>query len=108
MAAVAFHVWRPVSQTNVKPLIRHQKCAIRAQFKRKYIEGTAPADTIDFIRAVISFSNGIPLVTWSPNLNANGEVRTYIVLGKTNLTDAARQSPANFAHRSFKVKVSLP
>ena len=29
-------------------------------------------------------------------------------LGKTNLTDAAWQSPTNSAHRFFKVKVALP
>ena len=29
-------------------------------------------------------------------------------LGKTNLTDAAWRSPANSAHRFFKVKVALP
>ena len=47
-------------------------------------------------------------VTWSPNLNTNGEVRVYTVMGKEKLTDAARQSPTNSDHRFFKLKVELP
>lgn len=78
------------------------------QVWQDYVVGTDPTNTTDFLRAVISFTNGAPLVTWSPNLNTNGEVRTYTVLGKTNLTDAAWQSPTNSAHRFFKVKVELP
>ena len=48
---------------------------------------------MDFLRAVISFTNDVPFVSWSPNLNTNGEVRVHTVMGKTNLTDAAWQSP---------------
>ena len=47
-------------------------------------------------------------VSWTPNLNTNGEVRVYTVMGKTNLTDAAWTCPTNAAHRFFKVKVELP
>ena len=50
----------------------------------------------------------VPIVTWSPNLNTNGEERVYTVWGKTNLTDAAWMSPTNSAHRFFKAKVALP
>ena len=46
-------------------------------------------------------------IFWLSNLNANGEVHMYTVLGKTNLTDAAWQSPTNSTHRFFKVKVAL-
>ena len=67
-----------------------------------------PTNTMDFLRAVISFSNDMPQVTWTPNLNTNGEVRVYTVLGKTNLTDSTWQSPTNSAHRFFKVKVEMP
>ena len=72
-----------------------------------YVAGD-PTNTMDFLRAVISFSNGMPCVTWSPNLNTNGNVRVYTVLGKTNLTDAAWVCPTNAAHRFFKVKVEMP
>ena len=43
-----------------------------------------------------------------PTSNTNGDVRTYTVLGKTNLTDAAWVCPTNAAHRFFKVKVEMP
>ena len=36
---------------------------------------------------------GVPQVTWSPNLNTNGEVRSYTIWGKENLTGAAGISP---------------
>ncbi len=50
----------------------------------------------------------MPIVTWTPNLNTNGEVRVYTVMGTTNLTDAAWVCPTNSGHRFFKVKVELP
>ncbi len=62
----------------------------------------------DFLRAMIAISNGMPCVAWNPNLNTNGEVRVYTVMGKTNLTDAALVCPTNAAHRFFKVKVEMP
>jgi hypothetical protein len=42
---------------------------------------------------MITMSNDLPIVTWTPNLNSNGEVRVYTVLDKTNLTDAAWGGP---------------
>ena len=51
---------------------------------------------------------GVPQVTWSPNLNTKGVVRSYTIWGKENLTDAVWQSPTNSTHRFFKVKVELP
>ena len=73
-----------------------------------YMMGTDPTDTNDLFYAQISISNDMPFVTWSPNLNTNGEIRVYTVFGKTNLTDATWQSPINSAHRFFKVKVEMP
>ena len=73
-----------------------------------YVAGTAPTNPNDFLRAVISFINGVPHVSWTPNLNTNGEVRVYTVMGKTNLTDAAWTCPTNADHRFFKVKVEVP
>ena len=61
-----------------------------------------------FLRTVIVFSNGVSVIIWSPNLNTNGNVRVYTLLGKTNLTDAAWVCPTNVAHRFFKVKVEMP
>ena len=73
-----------------------------------FVAGTNPTDSDDFLRTMIAFSNGVPYVSWSPNLNTNGEVRVYTILGKTNLTDAAWVCPTNAAHRFFKVKVEMP
>ena len=53
-------------------------------------------------------SNDMPIVMRPPNLNTNGEMRMYTVLGKTNLTDVAWMCPTNSGHRFFKVKVELP
>ena len=73
-----------------------------------YVTGTDPTNPDDTFYAMIAISNGMPCVTWTPNLNTNGEVRVYTVLGKTNLTDAAWVCPTNSAHRFFKVKVEMP
>ena len=79
-----------------------------AYIEESYIKGTAPTNTIDFIRTIISFTNVVAFVPWSPNRNTYGEVCTYIVLGKTSLTDAAWSSPTNSAYRFFKVKMETP
>lgn len=50
----------------------------------------------------------MPHVSWMVNLNTNGEVRVYTVMGKTNLTDEAWICPTNAGHRFFKVKVEMP
>ena len=73
-----------------------------------YVAGTDPTNPNDYLRAMIAVSNDVPIVTWTPNLNTNGEVRVYTVMGKTNLTDAAWVCPTNSSHRFFKVKVALP
>ena len=54
-------------------------------------------------------TNDVPYVTWSPNLNTNGEVRVYKVWGKARLDDADEQwtCPTNGTHRFFKVSVEM-
>ena len=73
-----------------------------------YVAGTDPTDMDSRFTAAISVSNDVPYITWSPNLNTNGAVRNYTILGKTNLTDAVEWAPTNSAHRFFKVKVEMP
>ena len=59
--------------------------------------------------AGIEFVDGVPQVTWSPNLNTNGTERTYTIWGKTNLTDDVDwMCPTNSVHRFFKVEVEMP
>ena len=74
----------------------------------EYVAGTDPADGEDRFLALIAFSRGMSSVTWSPDLNTNGEVRTYTVWGKTNLTDEVWHTPTNSASRFFKVTVDMP
>ena len=73
-----------------------------------YFAGTAPTDMNDFLRAMISMKGGMPDVTWTPNLNTNGEVRVYKVWGKADLMDSAWTYPTNSTHRFFKVTVEMP
>lgn len=73
-----------------------------------YVAGTDPTDMDSRFTAAISMTNDVPYITWSPNLNTNGVVRNYTILGKTNLTDAVEWAPTNSAHRFFKVKVEMP
>lgn len=78
------------------------------QVWQDYVAGTDPTNVTSVFTASIEMKDGMPLVTWSPNLNSNGEVRVYTIMGKENLTDAVWQSPTNSTHRFFKVKVELP
>lgn len=78
------------------------------QVWQDYVAGTDPTNVTSAFTASIEMKDGMPLVTWSPNLNSNGEVRVYTVMGKEKLTDAVWQSPTNSTHRFFKVKVELP
>ena len=73
-----------------------------------YVAGTDPTNTASRFTAAISVSNNLPYITWSPNLNTNGVVRKYTILGKESLTDTADWAPTNSTHRFFKVKVEMP
>ena len=79
-------------------IIRHWRSPVNGDF----------AHFSNFLRAVISLTNDVPYVSWTPNLNTNGEVRVYTVMGKTNLMDAAWVCPMNAAQRFFKVTVKMP
>ena len=58
--------------------------------------------------AGIEIVGGVPQVTWSPDLNTNGVVRSYTIWGKERLTDAAWHFSTNAADRFFKVTVEMP
>ena len=73
-----------------------------------YVAGLDPTNAASAFTADISFANGTPYITWSPNLNTNGIERIYTVLGKTNLIDTVEWAPTNSAHRFFKVKIEMP
>ena len=73
-----------------------------------YVAGIDPTDLNSRFSAAIAISNDVSYITWSPNLNTNGVVRKYTVLGKKSLTDTADWAPTNSMHRFFKVKVEMP
>ena len=75
---------------------------------QEYIAGTSPVDDNSRFIVKIEMRDNLPFIFWEPDLNTNGVVRVYTVLGKTNLTDAAWVCPTNAAHRFFKVKVEMP
>ena len=53
--------------------------------------------------------HGVPVVTWEPDLNTNGVVRTYKVYGSESLENGGSwQYPTNSLHRFFKVTVEMP
>ena len=59
--------------------------------------------------AGIAMEGGRPKVTWKPDLNTNGVVRTYKVWGREALDDGGKwQYPTNALHRFFKVTVEMP
>ena len=74
-----------------------------------YVAGISPTNETAKFTAVIEMADGVPQITWSPNLNTNGIERTYTIWGKTNLTDRMEwECPTNSAHRFFKVTVEMP
>ena len=73
-----------------------------------FVAGTDPTDVNSRFRATITIENNAPKIEWHPNLNTNGEVRKYKVLGKTTLLGDEEWAPMNSAHRFFKVEIAVP
>ena len=74
-----------------------------------YLVGVSPADETAEFTAKIEIHGESPIVTWDPNLNTNGVVRTYKVYGRETLEDGGEwQYPTNALHRFFKVSVEMP
>jgi len=72
---------------------------------QEYVAGTSPTNAASLFLAQIVLSNGVPTVSWTPDL---GAARLYTVEGKASLTDAEWASPTNASSRFFRVKVDLP
>ena len=73
-----------------------------------YVAGISPTNEAARFEARIDVSNGVPVVTWSPDLNDGGTKaeRVYTVEGKERLGDG--WGPTNAASRFFRVKVGMP
>ena len=76
-----------------------------------YVAGISPTNETQVFRAMISWENGEPKISWEPKLAADEESkRVYTEIGKTNLTEEGWTdvSPANRdGMRFFKVKVEM-
>ena len=75
-----------------------------------YVAGISPTNETSVFTAKIEMVDGAPVVTWEPDLNTNGVIRTYKVYGKETLENGGGewQYPTNSTHRFFKVTVEMP
>ena len=75
----------------------------------EYVAGTDPDDADDLFLAFIAITNGVPYLSWQPDLNTNGIRRIYTIYGRSDLASGSPwQTPTNVTHRFFKVGVRLP
>ena len=75
----------------------------------EFVAGTDPTNALSVFTAMIEMRGGLPFVSWSPDLNTNGVVRTYKVYGREALDDGSPwQYPTNSFHKFFKVAVEMP
>ena len=65
------------------------------------LAGLDPDNADDKFMTYVTMSNGVPHITWSPNLPG----RTYIIKGKASLADPQWVAPTNSTHRFFKVEI---
>ena len=65
-------------------------------------------NAVSVFTARIEVVDGVPQITWLPNLNTNGVVRSYTIWSKAHLTDAVWHSPTSVADQFFKVAVGMP
>ena len=74
-----------------------------------YVAGICPTNETSKFTAKIELKDGVPIVTWDPNLNTNGVVRAYKVYGSATPENGGDwQFPTNSLHRFFKVNVEMP
>ena len=75
----------------------------------EFVAGTDPTNALSVLTAKIEMQGATPLVTWEPDLNTNGIIRTYKVYGSESLENGGEwQYPTNSLHRFFKVTVEMP
>ena len=74
-----------------------------------FVAGISPTNETAAFTAKIEMRDGAPIVTWEPDLNTNGVIRTYKVYGSETLENGGEwQYPTNSFHRFFKVAVEIP
>ena len=84
-------------------------CGRPTEVWEEYVAGLDPTNANSQLKAMIEMRGETPIVTWEPNLNTNGVVRTYKVYGRETLENGGEwQYPTNSLHRFFKVTVEMP
>ena len=68
-----------------------------------YVAGTCPTNPASVFLAGIAVSNGVPVVSWTPDLGTN---REYRVIGRETLSEGG-WGPTNADSRFFQVEVRL-
>lgn len=75
----------------------------------EFVAGTNPTNETSVFTAKIDMQDGVPVVTWEPNLNTNSIERLYKIYGKETLLSTEEWAyPTNSLHRFFKVTVEMP
>ena len=90
------------------PSGKHDGAGRTTSVWEEWVAGTDPTNAASRFEAKIEMRDGVPIVTWEPDLNTNGVIRTYKVYGKESLADAVWAYPTNSLHRFFKVTVEMP
>ncbi len=75
-----------------------------------YLMGTDPTLPTDVFRAECTVSNGVPIVSWHPNLNESTRNRLYKIYGREDLSTMSEwEWPADRnRHHFFKVELTMP
>lgn len=71
---------------------------------QEYVAGSVPTNSESVLRALIAVGDGVPQVTWAPDL---GSARVYTVEGRTNLIGEV-WGTTNAVSRFFRVRVDIP
>ena len=75
----------------------------------EFVAGTDPTNVQSVFTTKIEMRDGLPFVSWSPDLNTNAILRTYKVYGRESLdAESPWQHPTHSLHRFFKVTVEMP
>lgn len=74
-----------------------------------FVAGISPTNEAARFTARIEMQDDTPIVTWKPDLNTNGVVRTYKIYGSETLENGGSwQYPTNSLHHFFRVTVEMP
>ena len=84
-------------------------CGRPTEVWEEYVAGLDPTDANSRLVANIGLTNGVPYISWTPDLNTNGIIRTYKIYGSETLENGGNwHYPTNSLHRFFRVKVEMP